>query len=324
MKIGPLTVDVPVLVAPMAGMTDLPFRELCRREGAGYAVGEMTASQPALRETKKSSTRWACDGESGLKVVQLLGADPRDMADAALYAADSGADVVDLNMGCPAKKVLNRACGSALMREPALVAEILKAVTAVCPVPVTLKMRTGWDAESINAPELARLAEELGIAMVVVHGRTREAKFTGHAEYDTIKAVKAAVSIPVIANGDIDSGEKARFVVDYTGVDGVMVGRAAYGNPWIFGEVAHALGFQSAWAPPTLKTRFDTIREHLAHHMDYYGETGLRTFRKHLRAYVKPLEGHAAFLSTALIASSPEALLSELAAYEEQLLRLGA
>lgn len=302
LKIGPHEIAVPVAVAPMAGMTDMPFREICREMGAGYAVGEMTASKAELRDTKKSQTRWACEGESGLKVVQLLGADPAMMADAARYAADSGADVVDINMGCPAKKVLQAACGSALMRDEALVARILEAVTAASPVPVTLKIRTGWDGEHRNAVEIARIAEAAGIALLTVHGRTREQRFTGHAEYKTIARVKAAVSIPVIANGDIDSGARAKAVLEATGCDGVMVGRASYGNPWIFSEAAFALGYRDYFEAPCLAERERVVLEHLDRHVDFYGESELRQFRKHLRHYLAPVPGSGVFLESALLA----------------------
>lgn len=293
MRIGPLEVPNPVMLAPMAGMSDLPFREVCRSMGAGYAVGEMTASKAELRETRKSSTRWADARESGFKVVQLLGADPAVMADAARYAEDVGADIVDINMGCPAKKVLQAACGSALMRDEALVARILAAVRAAVAIPVTLKIRTGWSEVEKNAVSIARIARDEGVEMLVVHGRTREQGFRGSAEYETIRAVKAAVDIPVIANGDIRSPEDARRVLDFTHADGVMIGRAAYGNPWIFRDVAAALGFRpdpAAGRVPTLEERLDVVLGHMALHFDYYGgERGAVTFRKHLAHYLSGL-----------------------------------
>ena len=297
MQLGPYTIDVPVMVAPMAGMTDLPFREICRTLGAGYAVGEMTTCQPQFRDSRKSSTRWAAPEESGLRVVQLLGADPTMMADASRYAVEAGAQVVDLNMGCPAKKVLQTECGSALMKNPLLIEEILTAVVDAVDVPVTLKIRTGWDSEHRNAVEIARIAESVGIAMLTVHGRTRADAFRGEAEYDTIRSVKDAVGIPVIANGDIDSGVKARRVMAETGADGVMIGRASFGNPWIFGEVAAALGFQDKFARPDAAERARVILAHMARHYKYYGaDRGCVTFRKHLRHYLDPIVGGEALL----------------------------
>lgn len=292
MKLGPYSIDVPVMVAPMAGMTDLPYREICRLLGAGYAVGEMTISKPEFRESRKSATRWACEEESGLRVVQLLGADPRMLADAARYAADSGADIVDINMGCPAKKVLQTACGSALMKDEKLIAEILSAVVDAVAIPVTLKIRTGWDRAHKNAVSVARIAEDAGVAMLAVHGRTREDGFRGQAEYETIRAVKAAVGIPVIANGDIDSGEKARTVLAETGADGVMIGRASYGNPWIFAEVGAALGYFPARRAPDFAERRRVVLEHLRRHFEYYGEPrGTVTVRKHLTHYLRGYPG---------------------------------
>ncbi len=308
LKIGPHTIDVPVIVAPMAGMTDLPFRETAREWGAGYAIGEMTASHPRLRDTKKSSTRWADANESGLKVVQLLGADPLIMADAARYAEDSGADVVDINMGCPAKKVLQRACGSALMKDEALVAEILREVVKAVQIPVTLKTRLGWDQDHRNVLRIGEIAQEEGVQCLTIHGRTRDQRFEGEAEYGLIKAAKAHLSIPVIVNGDIDSPAKARAVLDYTGADGVMIGRASYGNPWIFGEIARALGYGEARGPITLEERKCTILKHFDRHIAYYGEGGLRQFRKHLRYYLAPLGVEPSALNDAFALSDADTL----------------
>lgn len=293
MRIGPYELANPVMLAPMAGMSDWPFREICKAMGAGYAVGEMTASKPELRDTRKSRSRWAHEHETGFKVVQLLGADPHLMAEAARYAEAGGADVVDINMGCPAKKVLQAACGSALMRDEPLVGRILNAVVGAVSVPVTLKIRTGWSDAMKNAVSIARIAQNEGVAMLTVHGRTREQGFRGSAEYETIRAVKRAVAIPVIANGDIDGPEKARFVMSVTGADGVMIGRAAYGNPWIFRDVAAALGFRedpAAGRPPSLEERRDVLRRHIALHFDYYGDQrGAALFRKHLTHYFSGL-----------------------------------
>ena len=291
MQIGPHTIENPVMLAPMAGMSDLPFREICRELGAGYAVGEMTTSKPELRESRKSATRWAQTEESGLKVVQLLGADPELMADAARYAEATGADVVDINMGCPAKKVLQTACGSALLRDEARVVAILNAVVAAVDIPVTLKIRTGWSQKNRNAVTIARHAEEAGIAMLVVHGRTGEQGFRGDAEYETIACVKDAVGIPVIANGDIDSPEKAESILKMTKADGVMIGRASYGNPWLFGAVSERLGFSGRCVVPTASERRRVLLRHLEKHYAYYGPEGVRSLRKHIAHYLKPLAG---------------------------------
>lgn len=316
MKLGPYSVDVPVMLAPMAGMSDLPYREVCRSLGAGYAVGEMTTSKPQFRESRKSATRWASDEESGLRVVQLLGADPVMMADAARYAVDSGADVVDINMGCPAKKVLQTACGSALLRDEALVGRILDAVVAAVSVPVTLKIRTGWDREHKNALSIAAIAEKAGIAMLTVHGRTREDGFKGEAEYDTIREVKASIGIPVIANGDIDSAQKAVRVMAATGADGVMIGRASYGNPWIFSEVSAALGFAERAVKPDFVERRRVILMHMRRHFDYYGgDRGAVTFRKHLIHYFKGIPGSDAALKTLVTERNPAGLEAGLEAF---------
>lgn len=316
MKLGPYSIDVPVMLAPMAGMSDLPYREVCRSLGAGYAVGEMTTSKPQFRESRKSATRWASDEESGLRVVQLLGADPVMMADAARYAVDSGADVVDINMGCPAKKVLQTACGSALLRDEALVGRILDAVVAAVSVPVTLKIRTGWDREHKNALSIAAIAEKAGIAMLTVHGRTREDGFKGEAEYDTIREVKASIGIPVIANGDIDSAEKAVRVMAATGADGVMIGRASYGNPWIFSEVSAALGFAERAVKPDSAERRRVILMHMRRHFDYYGgDRGAVTFRKHLIHYFKGIPGSDAALKTLVTERNPAGLEAGLEAF---------
>ncbi len=306
MQLGPHTVEVPVMLAPMAGMSDLPYREIARELGAGYAVGEMTSSRADLRGTRKSVTRWVEQDESGLKVVQLVGAIPEHFAQAAGQAEASGADIIDINMGCPARKVLATACGSALMKDEALVERILKTVVAAVHIPVTLKMRTGWSEAHKNAPLIARIAEESGIAMLTVHGRTREAGFSGEAEYDTIAQVKAAVNIPVIANGDITDAQKACAVMAQTGADGVMIGRASYGNPWIFGQVAHALGFDVAAQQPSLQERRRVVLKHMQLHYDYYGsQHAALTMRKHLVHYLKEIEGAENVLEQVCAATEP-------------------
>src|SRR5690606_26755612 len=295
MRIGPWTLPNNVLVAPMAGVTDRPFRQLCKRLGAGHAVSEMAASNPRLWESVKTSRRLNHDGEIAPVAVQIAGADPAMMAEAAAFNAARGARIIDINMGCPVKKVCNLASGSALLRDEDLVSRILDAVVAACAplgVPVTLKTRTGWDREHRNALRVARRAQDAGIAALALHGRTRADLYTGQAEYDTIRAVKAELSIPVIANGDIDTPAKARHVLDYTGADAVMIGRAAQGRPWIFREIDHYLRTGETLAPPSYEEMRDLLLEHLDDHYRFYGEhTGVRSARKHIGWYVEGLPG---------------------------------
>ncbi len=299
MQLGPHTLPNRLFVAPMAGVTDRPFRQLCRRLGAGYAVSEMVTSRKELWGSLKTSRRADHTGEPGPIAVQIAGTDVAMMAEAAAYNIDRGAQIIDINMGCPAKKVCNKWAGSALMRNEALALEIVEAVVAVCAprgVPVTLKMRTGWSADERNALRLARLFEAAGIAMLTIHGRTREQGYKGLAEYDTIAAVKAALSIPVVANGDITSPEKARDVLAYTQADAVMIGRAAQGRPWIFREVAHFLATGEHLAAPTIDEARDVLTEHLHDHYGLYGErSGVRSARKHIGWAVRGLPGGEAF-----------------------------
>lgn len=277
----------------MAGVTDRPFRQLCKRLGAGYAVSEMAASNPALWESVKTSRRLNHDGEIDPIAVQIAGADPAMLAEAAVFNIGKGARIIDINMGCPVKKVCHVASGSALLRDEDLVARILETVVAACrpfDVPVTLKTRTGWDRQNRNALRIARLAENAGIAALTLHGRTRCDLYTGQAEYDTIAAVKAAIGIPVIANGDITDPVKARHVLEYTGADAIMVGRAAQGNPWIFGEINHYLQTGTFLLPPSWEHMRDVLLAHLDHHYGFYGEyTGVRTARKHIGWYISSL-----------------------------------
>lgn len=292
MQIGSYTVDSPLFVAPMAGITDRPFRQLCKKLGAGYAVSEMASANPLLRNTPKSRYRIMQEGETGLRVIQIVGSDPGLMADSARYHVDCGAQIIDINMGCPAKKVCNNWAGSALLRDEALVGAILDAVTSAVSVPVTLKFRTGWDRNSINAPKIAEIAESAGIAMLTLHGRTRADGYRGTAEYDTIAEVKSRVSIPVVANGDIDSPEKAQAVLRKTRADAVMIGRAAQGRPWIFREIDHFLKTGSLPAPPSLDEIRQILLEHLDSHYAFYGETaGVRIARKHIGWYAENLPG---------------------------------
>lgn len=299
MRIGPYTLPNNVFVAPMAGVTDRPYRQLCKQLGAGYAVSEMAASNALLWATDKTTRRINHDGEIEPKAVQIAGADPHMMAQAARFNVDRGAQIIDINMGCPAKKVCNVAAGSALMQQPELIREILKSVVNTVKgdgVPVTLKMRTGWNQANRNAPEIAVMAQDLGIAMITIHGRTREDKYQGQAEYDTIALVKQALEIPVVANGDIDSPQKARQVLDYTKADAVMIGRAAQGRPWIFRQVAHHLATGELLPDPTEQEIASWLKGHLLDHYSFYGEfKGVRTARKHIGWYLKGLPGVKVF-----------------------------
>ena len=280
----------------MAGVTDRPFRQLCKQLGAGYAVSEMAASNPRLWASEKSARRINHEGEMEPKAVQIAGADPAMLAECAKFNVARGAQIIDINMGCPVKKVCNAWCGSALLQHEALVAQILEAVVAAVDVPVTLKFRTGWDRAHKNALQIARIAEQSGIAMLTLHGRTRADGYSGDAEYETIAAVKAAVSIPVVANGDIATPEKAKSVLAYTGADAIMIGRAAQGRPWIFREVDHYLRTGTHLPPPAVAEVRALMHEHLRAHYAFYGDyLGVRTARKHIGWYVRDLEGGEAF-----------------------------
>ena len=296
MQIGSHRIDPKVILAPMAGVTDKPFRLLCKRLGAGLAVSEMTTSDPRFWHTAKSLHRMDHVGEPDPVSVQIAGTVPEVMADAARFNVDHGAQVIDINMGCPAKKVCNAWAGSALMREPDLVARIVEAVVDAVDVPVTLKIRTGWDADHRNAPEIARIAEDAGIQALAVHGRTRDQQYTGVAEYDTIAAIKAMLRIPVVANGDIDSPAKAKQVLEATGCDAVMVGRAAQGRPWLLGQIAHYLATGTPLPEPGPAEVRDILLGHLQALHDFYGESaGVRIARKHLGWYARDRPENAAF-----------------------------
>jgi len=286
-----------LFVAPMAGVTDRPFRQLCKRFGAGLAVSEMVTSNSLLYGSAKTRRRAEHAGEVEPVSVQIAGADPRMMAEAARYNVDNGAQIIDINMGCPAKKVCNVAAGSALMQDEPLVARILEAVVAAVPsTPVTLKMRTGWNRDHRNAPRIARIAEASGIRAVAIHGRTRADQYMGTAEYDTIALVKSQIRIPVVANGDIDSPQKAAHVLKHTGADAVMIGRAAQGRPWLFREIEHFLKTGEELPPPRVTEIHAVMREHLADLYAFYGEeTGVRIARKHISWYTKGLAGSAVF-----------------------------
>ena len=296
MRIGPYQLKNNLIVAPMAGVTDRPFRQLCKAMGAGMAVSEMVASNSLLWGSEKTRRRANHDGEVDPISVQIAGADPAMLADAARYNVDHGAQIIDINMGCPAKKVCNVMAGSALLRDEPLVGRILDAVVGAVSVPVTLKIRTGWDRGNRNALNVARTAERAGIQALAIHGRTRACGFSGNAEYETIAAVKAGVGIPVIANGDIGTPEKVREVLDSTGADAVMIGRAAQGRPWMFREILHYLHTGEHLPAPEVQEIHRVMVAHLHELYRFYGEyTGVRVARKHISWYTKGLAGSAAF-----------------------------
>ncbi|MDE2132725.1 MAG: tRNA dihydrouridine synthase DusB [Betaproteobacteria bacterium] len=296
MQIGPYRLKNNLMVAPMAGVTDRPFRQLCKTMGAGLAVSEMVSSNSLLWGSEKTKRRANHEGEVEPKSVQIAGADPAMMAEAARYNVDQGAQIIDINMGCPAKKVCNVMAGSALLQNEPLVQRILEAVVSAVPVPVTLKIRTGWDRSHRNALTVARIAEESGIQSLAIHGRTRACGYTGEAEYETIAAVKASIRIPVVANGDITSPEKARRVLELTGADGLMIGRAAQGRPWIFREIDHYLTTGTLLPPPEVSEIHRVLNGHLEDLYAFYGlETGVRVARKHISWYTRGLKGSAAF-----------------------------
>jgi tRNA-dihydrouridine synthase B len=323
MKLGPFELPNNLFVAPMAGVTDRPFRMLCRRLGAGHAVSEMVTCRRELWHSLKTSRRADHAGEPGPIAVQIAGVDPAEMADAARYNIDRGAQIIDINMGCPAKKVCNVFAGSALMSNEALALRIIDAVVAACAphaVPVTLKMRTGRCEGEKNAVVLARAAERAGIALLTVHGRTREQGFKGLAEYDTIAAVKAALTIPVVANGDIDSPEKARAVLEHTRADALMIGRAAQGRPWIFAEIAHYLASGEQLAPPAVAEVRAWLTAHLQDHYALYGQaSGVRSARKHIGWALRELPGGAAFRAEMNRIDDCETQLRAVADWFEQL-----
>ncbi|WP_097459035.1 tRNA dihydrouridine synthase DusB [Mangrovitalea sediminis] len=318
--IGPYKLDNALILAPMAGVTDLPFRLLCRKLGAGLAVSEMLIADSRLWNTRKSRLRLDHTGEPEPRSVQIAGGDPAMLAEAARLNAERGAQIIDINMGCPAKKVCNKAAGSALMKDEALVRDILQAVVEAVTVPVTLKMRSGWDTDNRNAPRIARMAEDAGIQALAVHGRTRACGYRGDAEYDTIAEVKAAVSIPVFANGDVDTPEKALQVLRHTGADGLLIGRAAQGNPWIFREIDHFLRTGSQLPTPAL----DEIRETLLGHLNalhaFYGDPmGVRIARKHVGWYLQVHDQDGTFRKYFNALDDKSAQLDSIESYFEDL-----
>jgi tRNA-dihydrouridine synthase B len=337
MQIGPYKLANALFVAPMAGVTDRPFRQLCKKLGASYAVSEMIASNALLWNSEKTQRRANHVGEFKPIAVQIAGADPRMMAAAAKLNVDRGAQIIDINMGCPAKKVCNVAAGSALLKDQPLVQQIVESVVNAVgigsdAVPVTLKIRTGWDREHKNALTIAKIAEDAGISMLTIHGRTRADLYHGEAEYDTIRAVKESIDIPVVANGDITSPEKAQWVLEYTGVDALMIGRAAQGRPWIFREINHFLRTGEKLPNPQIAEIQAIMNEHLEDHYSFYGEyTGLRTARKHIGWYCKGLRNSHAFRHLMNTADDCKAQLqmvndyfNEMKLYSDQLLFLEA
>ena len=314
--IGDVQISQPVLLAPMSGVTDLPFRKMVRREGAGMVVSEMVASNEALRETRGTMKRLSREPEERPQVVQLVGHDANVMAEAARFCEDLGADIIDINFGCPAKKVTNKLCGSAIMRDLPLATDILNSVVKAVKRPVTMKMRTGWDETERNAPELARIAEDTGIRMVTVHGRTREQKYTGQADWAFIRRVKAAVSIPVIANGDITDRDRAGRCLELSGADGVMIGRGAQGRPWFLNQVMAYLKNGERLPDPALARQRDLLLEHydliLLHHGIY---SGVRMARKHLAWYVKNLPGAAAVRNDLVKMDDPAQVMATIRDY---------
>ncbi len=320
MQIGPYAIRNNLVLAPMAGVTDRPFRQLCKQLGAGLAVSEMVSSNSLLWGSAKTLRRANHDGEVEPKSVQIAGADPAMMAEAARHNVDHGAQIIDINMGCPAKKVCNVMAGSALLQDEDLVKRILDAVVSAVDVPVTLKIRTGWDKDHRNGVRVAQAAEQAGVQALAIHGRTRACGYKGDAEYDTIRAIKQAISIPVFANGDIRDPEKAKYVLDYTGADAVMIGRAAQGRPWIFREIEHFLVTGQQLPSPSVREIRDIMIGHLHNLYDFYGEfTGVRVARKHISWYSKGQQGGAVFRNQVNRVESVEEQLAMTEAFFEAL-----
>jgi tRNA-dihydrouridine synthase B len=295
-KIGPYTLDNNLMLAPMAGVTDRPFRQLCKQMGAGLVVSEMLSSNPRVWNTAKSQLRMNHQGESGIRSVQIAGSEPELMAQAAQFNVENGAQIIDINMGCPAKKVNKKLAGSALLQQPDLVESIVKAVVEAVEVPVTLKIRTGWDTDNINGVQIAQIAEANGIQSLAVHGRTRACMYKGNAEYDTIRKIKETISIPVIANGDIVTVDDAKEVLSFTGADGIMIGRGAQGNPWIFRQIDYFMKTGEYLSEPPIAEKLDVLTKHIQNVQQFYGDTmGVRIARKHVGWYVEKYDSDRTF-----------------------------